>query len=61
MAYVPTAILITETIFLSLALNKAWEHYRNGIGGRMIPWLTKESVYFFVPCVLLRDFDLIMT
>lgn len=51
-AYAPTTMLIAETIMLCLALNKAWEHHRDGAGGRMIPWLTKESVYFFIPYVL---------
>jgi hypothetical protein len=47
MAWVPTVTLVTETIFLSLALFKAWEHYRSGAGGKILPWLARESVFYF--------------
>ncbi|KAF9462498.1 hypothetical protein BDZ94DRAFT_1322506 [Collybia nuda] len=48
-AYAPTAVLIIETIFLVLALNKAWEGYRDSARGKIIPRLTNESIFYFVP------------
>ncbi|KAJ6552789.1 hypothetical protein B0H19DRAFT_1263241 [Mycena capillaripes] len=48
MAYVPAIILVTESILLGLAVFKASQQFRAGIaGGRILPQLTKESVFFF--------------
>ncbi|KAJ6567419.1 hypothetical protein DFH09DRAFT_458962 [Mycena vulgaris] len=51
-AYVPVLTLITESCFLGLAVAKAWQQYRSGMeSGRLLPQLTKESVFFFVAIV----------
>ncbi|KAJ6606050.1 hypothetical protein DFH09DRAFT_1269147 [Mycena vulgaris] len=48
MAYVPVITLVTESILLGLAVFKASQQVRAGIsGGRLLPQLTKESVFFF--------------
>jgi hypothetical protein len=57
MAYVPVITLITESILLGLAVFKASQQFRAGIaGGRILPQLTKESVYFFAAYVTTVDF-----
>ncbi|KAJ7490937.1 hypothetical protein FB451DRAFT_1552504, partial [Mycena latifolia] len=48
MAYVPVIILITESIFLGLAVFKASQQLGPRMsGGRILPQLTKESIFFF--------------
>ncbi|KAJ6606045.1 hypothetical protein DFH09DRAFT_1353280 [Mycena vulgaris] len=48
-AYVPAITLITESILLGLAVFKASQHLRSGgSSGRILPQLTKESVFFFL-------------
>lgn len=47
MAYVPTAILLTETIFLALCLYKAWESRKQGPPGQILTRLVKQSVFYF--------------
>ncbi|KAJ7611734.1 hypothetical protein FB45DRAFT_1037375 [Roridomyces roridus] len=52
-AYVPVMLLITEFILFMLAVFKAWQQYRsNSPSGRILPRLTKESVWFFFGIVL---------
>ncbi|KAJ7612114.1 hypothetical protein FB45DRAFT_843411 [Roridomyces roridus] len=51
-AYVPVITLITESILLSFAVNKALQQYMSGTpGGRILPKLTRESVFFFCAIV----------
>ncbi|KAJ7718959.1 hypothetical protein DFH07DRAFT_784768 [Mycena maculata] len=48
MAYVPVITLTTESILLGLAVFKASQQFHAGIsGGRILPKLTRESVFFF--------------
>ncbi|KAF7332990.1 hypothetical protein MVEN_02405300 [Mycena venus] len=47
-AYAPMMLIIVESILLSLALFKAHQQRKIGItGGRILPQLMKESVFFF--------------
>jgi len=47
-AYYWTAILIIESIFLSLSLYKAWTYRKTGEGGSLMRTLTRDSVIYFV-------------
>ncbi|KAK6988139.1 hypothetical protein R3P38DRAFT_280024 [Favolaschia claudopus] len=53
MAYVPLINILAESVFLSLALFKAYQQRK--IPGRIIPQLTKESIFFFVAILGLFD------
>ncbi|KAK7018298.1 hypothetical protein R3P38DRAFT_1297044 [Favolaschia claudopus] len=56
MAYVPLINILAESIFLSLALFKAYQQRK--IPGRIIPRLTKESIFFFVAILGLHTANL---
>jgi len=47
-AYYWMAILIIESICLSLALYKAWTYRKSGQGGSLMRSLTRDSVVYFV-------------
>ncbi|KAK7017697.1 hypothetical protein R3P38DRAFT_2784642 [Favolaschia claudopus] len=56
MAYVPLINILAESVFLSLALFKAYQQRK--IPGRIIPRLTKESICFFVAILGLHTANL---
>jgi len=46
--YYWTAILIIESILLSLSLYKAYLHHKTGAGGGLMKVLTRDSVLYFI-------------
>jgi len=54
-AYVPVILLITESILFGLAVFKAFEQSRSKTpSGRILPQLTRESVWFFAAILLVH-------
>lgn len=47
-AYVPLIVLVTESVFLGLALYKVWQQRSSKIpGGQILSCLTRQSIFFF--------------
>jgi hypothetical protein len=49
--YYWAAILVVESILLSLALRKAWQHRKSAHGSSLMQELTKDSVIYFFTSV----------
>ncbi|KAG6856163.1 hypothetical protein H0H87_006970 [Tephrocybe sp. NHM501043] len=54
--YYWTAILVIESILLSLAIYKAWQHRKAVRGSSLMQALTKDSVVYFVTSVMSNSF-----